>query len=167
MQCIGILSNREFDELLSSAYEFLEFFTRVKVAEPDEEATFAIVQQVSRQFSRDYQVHIEERILERALMLSTNYMLNERHPAKAIKVVRLACEQLDYERSIQKTTHITLRVEDIIHDDFMVHSLHFFLLPGFFSSQVGESHEVGKSYRMRNEINSSRRRRLGHWQTQA
>jgi hypothetical protein len=29
---------------------------------------------------------------------------------------------------------------------FMVHSLHFFLLLGFGSSQIGESHEVGKSY---------------------
>lgn len=115
VQCIGILSNREFDELLSSEYEFLAFFTRVTVTEPDEEATFAIVQQMSQQFAQDYQVQIEERILERAMMLSTNYMLNERHPAKAIKVVRLACEQFDYERSLQSTTRTTLCVEDIVH----------------------------------------------------
>jgi hypothetical protein len=34
----------------------------------------------------------------------------------------------------------------------MVHSLRCFLLPGLVSSQVEESHEVGKSYRMLNEV---------------
>ena len=34
---------------------------------------------------------------------------------------------------------------------FIVHSLRFFLLPSFDSSQGGESHEVGKSYSVRRE----------------
>ncbi len=115
VQCIGILSSREFEELLSSEYEFLEFFTRVHVTEPDEEATLAILKQLSTQFAQDYQVQIDERMLERAMMLSSNYMLNEHQPAKAVKVLRLACEQLDYERSAFGATRITLSVEDIIH----------------------------------------------------
>ncbi len=115
LQFIGILSNREFEDLLSSEYEFLEFFTRVIVAEPGEEATLEILKLVSTKLEQEYHTQIDERVIERALMLSTNYILSERHPNKSIKILHRACELVDYARTVHGKSETALRIEDIIH----------------------------------------------------
>lgn len=114
LQLIGIISTREFEELLSPEQEFLEFFTRVRVVEPDEAATFAILKLVSTELEREYQLQLDERVIERAFMLATNYMLSERHPAKSIKILRQACELIDYERRAHSQSQTAVRVEDIV-----------------------------------------------------
>ncbi|HVB25179.1 MAG TPA: AAA family ATPase [Ktedonobacteraceae bacterium] len=111
---IGILSNRDYDELLSSDFELLELFTRVNIDEPEEEVALAIAKQACIEFEHIYQVRIEARAIERALLLSTNYILNERLPAKVIKILRQACEELDYERVQCAEKRAIVNVSDVI-----------------------------------------------------
>lgn len=115
LQFIGIVSDREFEELLSTEREFLEFFTRVRVVEPGEDAMLEILKLASTTFEQDYHVQIDERVIERVLMLSTNYILSERHPAKSIKILHQACELADYERTVLGKPRVDVRIEDVIH----------------------------------------------------
>src|SRR5207237_7080648 len=80
LHLIAVLSNRDFEELLSSEHELLEFFTRINVEEPEEELAMAIIKQASNKLEQDYRVSIEERAIERALLLSSDYILNDNLP---------------------------------------------------------------------------------------
>jgi ATP-dependent Clp protease ATP-binding subunit ClpA len=99
VQIIGVMSNNDFEDLFSSDYEMLELFTRVKVEEPGEETALAIVRQVCLELQQDYKVTIDEPAIKRSVDLSASYILNERLPVKAIKILRRVCEELDYNRT--------------------------------------------------------------------
>lgn len=114
VQMIGVMSDADFNDLLSAEPDILEFFTRVAVKEPDIEATFDIAKQACVALARDYKVTIEERVVYRALVLSSNFILNERFPAKAIKILRRVCEDIDYERTQLAKNRDTVTEEDLI-----------------------------------------------------
>ena len=100
--------------MLSSDHEILEFFTRVKVEEPDKETALAVVRQACARLEQDYKVIIEEQAIERTVVLSADYILNERLPSKAIKILRNVCENLDYERMQREGQQVIVTVSDII-----------------------------------------------------
>ncbi|MFL5704712.1 MAG: AAA family ATPase [Ktedonobacteraceae bacterium] len=114
LHLIAVLSNHDFDELLSYDYELLEFFTRVNIEGPDKEIALAITKQICSELERTYKVSIEERTIERAVILSDNYLLNEQLPAKAIKILRQACEHLDYERAQLASKRTMVTTSDVI-----------------------------------------------------
>lgn len=107
VQLIGVMSNNDFEDLLSSDYEVLELFTRVKVEQPDEGTALAIVKQACIGLQQDYNVTIEERAIKLSVDLSASYILNECLPIKAIKILRRVCEDLDYERTQATTQQVT------------------------------------------------------------
>jgi ATP-dependent Clp protease ATP-binding subunit ClpA len=114
IQLIGVMSNWDFEDLLASDHELLEFFTRVVVDEPEDAEAVAIASQASVGLAREYRVTIEQRAVERAVALASDYILNERHPAKAIKILRRVCEDLDYERTQHSGTNTTVAAPAVI-----------------------------------------------------
>lgn len=111
---IGVMSNWDFEDLLSSDHELLEFFTVVNVEEPKEETAVDIVKKASAQLELEYKLTIEEKAIERAVVLSNDYILNERLPMKAIKILQRVCEDLDYERTERGGKRTTITVPDVI-----------------------------------------------------
>lgn len=99
VQVIGILDDWDFDDLVSADHELLEFFTRVKVVEPKVKEAVEIVAQAATALGNDYKATIEPHAIERAVTLSANFILSERLPIKAIKILRRVCEDLDYART--------------------------------------------------------------------
>lgn len=114
MQLIAVMSNTDFEDLLSSDHEMLELFTRVDVEEPDVEDSLDIVGQASKNLTQEYQLVIDEKAVERAVVLSSDYILNERLPAKALKILRRACEDLDFERTQKEQERDRVEVGDVI-----------------------------------------------------
>jgi len=114
VQVIGILSKWDFDDLLAADAEIMELFTRVEVEEPKEEPAQAILQNVSRRFVEDFGVTIEERAIQRAVVLSVSYVMNERLPTKAIKILRRVCEDAEYERTQQGRQRPTITPDDVV-----------------------------------------------------
>ena len=104
VQVIGIMTDWDFDDLLSADHELLEFFTRIRVTEPKVKEAVEIVTQSAAALGRDYRAQIEPRAIGRAVSLSADYILSERLPIKAIKILRRVCEDLDYART-QKGSH--------------------------------------------------------------
>ncbi|GHO65068.1 chaperone protein ClpB [Ktedonobacter sp. SOSP1-52] len=115
IQLIGILSQRDFEELFSANQELLEFFTCVSIDEPEEELALTIARHVCVELEREYAVNIEERAIERAVSLATDYILNEYHPAKAIKILQQACEHVDYARTQNGEHRTEVTTQDIVH----------------------------------------------------
>jgi ATP-dependent Clp protease ATP-binding subunit ClpA len=110
---IGVLSSWDFEDLLSSDHEMLEFFTRVNVEEPKKEDAIDIVKKAAIELEQEYKLTIEERAIERAVVLSADYILNERLPTKAIKILRRVCEDIDYERTQDKGKRTSLAAHDV------------------------------------------------------
>ena len=105
---IGVMSTWAFDDLLASDHEMLKFFTRIDVQEPKKDAAIDIVKKASLDLEREFNLVINEKAIERAVTLSTNYIMSERLPTKAIDVLRRACEDADYERTQHGKTGLVL-----------------------------------------------------------
>ncbi|RMG22395.1 MAG: ATP-dependent Clp protease ATP-binding subunit [Methanobacteriota archaeon] len=114
IQVIGILSHRDYEEFLSSDEQMLSFFTRIPVKEPEETVAIDIVKQASAQLPKEFDVTIEEKAIERAVVLSSNFIMNERLPAKAIKILRRICEDIEYYRSKREAVEERITVEHVI-----------------------------------------------------
>lgn len=99
VRMIGVLSRWDFHDLIAGDAEMLETFTRVEIDEPPEDRSLEIVRQVAGQFEKEFGLSIDQRVPERAVVLSANYILSERLPAKAISIVRHVCEDADYDRA--------------------------------------------------------------------
>lgn len=162
---IGLLSQRDFEELLAAEQDILDFFTRVNVEEPEEEAASAILKQKSSEFEQEYGIHIEEKAVERALFLSTNYILNAYLPAKAINILRLACENLDYERTQHRDPRAAVTVPDIIQVVAQLSGLPEATLTGIAQkvdySQALSSFVVGQEQAVKVVANELRRIKAG------
>jgi ATP-dependent Clp protease ATP-binding subunit ClpA len=111
---IGVMSNRDFEDLFSSDHEILEFFTRINIEEPKEECAIDMVRRASAALEQEYKVTIEEKAAERSVILSADYILNKRLPSKAINILRRACEDLDYDRTQRGSERSTLSAQDVI-----------------------------------------------------
>ncbi len=96
IRLLGSLSPWDFEDLLASDYEMLELFNLVRMEEPQEKAALDMVAQAATLLEQKYRLTIDQRAMERAVVLSANYILNERLPSKAIKVLARACEDLRY-----------------------------------------------------------------------
>jgi ATP-dependent Clp protease ATP-binding subunit ClpA len=113
-QLIGILSETAFEDLFASDHSLLELFTQVSLPEPEPAKAVAIVTQAAEDVAREFNVKIEPRTIERTVAISTDYILNERLPSKAIRLLRRAAEDLNYARDQEKASRDTVLLEDIL-----------------------------------------------------
>jgi ATP-dependent Clp protease ATP-binding subunit ClpC len=97
-QIVAVMSPPDFKDLLSSDPTTRDFFTRVELAEPSGDEAIEIVSQDGAALSAEYGFAIEPAAIRRSIALTTSYMLSERLPGKAIRVLRRACEDVDYAR---------------------------------------------------------------------
>ena len=111
---IGLMSPREFEELASDDPEMLEFFARVDVEEPNQEVAKKLLLHFATGLAGRYEVEIEEQAIERAVVLSANYILNERLPAKALRILERVCEDIDYERRQLGHDRNRVTVDDVV-----------------------------------------------------
>lgn len=114
LQIIGIMSNREYDELISGDQEMLELFDRVAIEEPDEAATLPILQHVRGFLEEEYGLRVDDQAISRAVNLTANYVMNERLPAKAIKILERACDDVDFDRRQLGACGDSVTVEHIV-----------------------------------------------------
>lgn len=114
IQIIGVMSQWDFDELLSSDAEIAELCTRVDLPEPDETASFKIVQHAARQLEQTYGVAIEAKALKKAVVLSARFIWNQQLPTKAIRILERVCEDQDYERTQLGSIRNEIETADVI-----------------------------------------------------
>jgi ATP-dependent Clp protease ATP-binding subunit ClpA len=95
---IGLLTPREYEELVADDPDYNEFFSRVDVEEPDPQTAIQLLTQLAKSIERQFNLSIDAEAIRQAVLLSANYILNDHLPIKAMNILRRACEDLDYER---------------------------------------------------------------------
>ena len=99
VRVVGLLNRWEYVDLVSGDPEALEPFTRVDLEEPTEEVAEVIAYRAALELAGDYDLEIGREVARKAVTLSSSFLLGERLPAKAVKILRRACDELDYERA--------------------------------------------------------------------
>ncbi|TDB91406.1 ATP-dependent Clp protease ATP-binding subunit [Actinomadura sp. KC216] len=110
---IGVLSAHDYDELITPDRALLELCARVEVDEPGQAEARDMAAQAAEEFAARFKVKVTDRAVERAVVLPVDFMLNERLPAKSVRVLRRACEDLHYRRTQEGSDQEAVGPDDI------------------------------------------------------
>jgi len=112
---LGLLTPREYEEFFTDDPDLHDHFQRVDVEEPDPEVAQQMLRHLSTGLEQRYRATIDAEAVRQAVLLSANYILNDQLPAKALKLLHRACEDLDYERGQLGAPRNRVSADDIIH----------------------------------------------------
>lgn len=99
LHLIGVMSGVDFEDLLGGDREMLDHFTRVEIDEPPDDMARTIVAQALSALCAEFRLVAEPEVVSRSVLLTAEYLLSERLPSKAIRVLRRIGEDLDFDRS--------------------------------------------------------------------
>lgn len=111
---IGVLGGHEFDDMIVPDHSLVELITRVDMDEPSQVEARDMVRQAADALAAEFDLAVDERAIERAVVLAGDYIINERLPAKAIRVLRRACEDLHYRRTQEASEQAAVGGDDIV-----------------------------------------------------
>lgn len=94
---IGILTTDAYTDLVAYDEVLRERFTSIELKELSKEETIEVLKQMKPDIEEKYGVLIDNESLKKATILSYDFIMNERLPAKAIKVLKSACDSARYE----------------------------------------------------------------------
>ena len=95
---IGIFTPQEYQEVIGSDADLSRLFTHLEVPEPSEDQALPRVALAAHQFEADYGLSIPLDVVRRTVSLSAHFVLNEHLPGKAIRLLRTACDDVDFSR---------------------------------------------------------------------
>jgi ATP-dependent Clp protease ATP-binding subunit ClpA len=98
VQLIGVLTSQEYDDLLAGDQALRELTTRITLTEPGRDAAVDMVRQAAAALAAEFGVAVRDGAVRRAVAMSGDYIFSQRLPLVAVKVLRRACEDLDYRR---------------------------------------------------------------------
>jgi ATP-dependent Clp protease ATP-binding subunit ClpA len=113
-QFIGLLTPRDYEQFVSDDPDYGEFFARVEVREPDVDVALNILRHFAAGLEHRYGVSIDPEAIRQAVLLSANYILYDQLPAKALKLLHSACEEIDYERSQLGSARDRITADDMV-----------------------------------------------------
>lgn len=109
-----VINREEYPDLLSRDADLLMRLTLVELPEPEEDQAHQIAQGQARRLAEQFQVKIEPGLVQRAVGLTSNFLLSERHPAKTIRLLQQVCEDLEFNRSQLGMSVGAMRINDVI-----------------------------------------------------
>jgi ATP-dependent Clp protease ATP-binding subunit ClpA len=110
---IGLLSPREFEELIAFDADALELFTVVRLHEPDVPTATALAAHYAAGLAMQYDARISDGAIARSVALTSAYVLHERLPAKAVNVLRSICDDIDFDRSQHGADRREINEDDV------------------------------------------------------
>ncbi|MFD5111503.1 AAA family ATPase [Streptomyces sp. NPDC058391] len=111
---IGVLSDQEYDDLLAADHALRELTTRIEMTEPDRASARDMVRQAADALEAEFRTEVDDRAVDRAVVMSGDYILNQRLPLAAVKVLRRACEDLNYRRTQLGDARAVVTTEDVV-----------------------------------------------------
>ncbi|MFO1045209.1 MAG: AAA family ATPase [Planctomycetaceae bacterium] len=99
LQIVATLSKWEFNDLIGSDAELLEYFTHIELEEPCGEELIPIIRQIADGLELEFKLRISDAAVQRVLTLCSGYILNEHFPQKAARLLRHVCEDLEFDRT--------------------------------------------------------------------
>ncbi len=111
---VGLLTPREYEDLVADDPEYAEFFTRVEVPEPDPETALGLLRHFARGLEHEFGVAIEDAAVARAVRLTADYVLSDHLPGKALAVLHRVCEDADYDQSQRGRARDRVTAGDVV-----------------------------------------------------
>ena len=111
---IGLMTPREYEEFVGDNPEFAELFVRIDVPEPEPAVALRLLNHYAAGLQERYRTIIDPEAVRQAVTLTADYVLNDQLPAKALKVLVRACEELNYERSQLGRTRERIVAGDVV-----------------------------------------------------
>src|SRR5579862_286725 len=91
---VGILSPQEYEERLASDADAHDQFSVIPLHEPEGLVAIRLVSHFAAGLQHHYQVEIDPEAIHRTVTLSNSYILHERLPHKAVKVLGSICDDI-------------------------------------------------------------------------
>lgn len=116
---IGTVNVEAYTDIVARDDELRSRLTSIKVDELSKEETIEILKRRKKGIEKDYNVSIDDAAVARAVKLSHDFIMNERLPTKAIKVLRNACDSARFEihraskKSSVTTDHVVKEIARI------------------------------------------------------
>lgn len=98
LRLIGVMNDWEYNEQIASDAAMLDYFTRVQVEEPSEATALELTRHHAQALSKEFSLRIDQHVVERVVKLSSTFILGERHPAKAVRILRQVCEDTMFDK---------------------------------------------------------------------
>ncbi len=95
---IGVVRPDELEDLTGHDPELSEMFSIVEIPEPDPACAARLLRHFAAGMERHFGVTIEPAAIDRAAQLTHAYILHERLPNVALKVLEAACEEVRFEQ---------------------------------------------------------------------
>jgi ATP-dependent Clp protease ATP-binding subunit ClpA len=114
LRVIGLMSDRDYEDVFTDDQLLLESFDRVRVQEPDVPTAESLLFHYRDGLQHEFGVGISDAAVKRAVVLSSNYILNECLPGKALKILHRACDDLLYERTQHGVDQAEVDVDDVV-----------------------------------------------------
>ncbi len=115
-QIIGLMTPHEYFQLIADDPDYQDFFGKVDVEEPAPETAIKLMRHFARGLEAKFGLAIEDEAIREAVGLSAAYILNDQLPAKALRILHDACEEMDYQRTKDRGQ----RTEDRITVDHVI-----------------------------------------------
>ena len=114
LRVIGVLSRWEYNDLIGNDADLADFFTRIEIEEPREVHALQIISAAASGLSCEFGLKILPEAVERAAMLGSSYILSACQPAKSIRIIRRACENVHYEVAQLAKTREAVNASDVV-----------------------------------------------------
>ncbi len=96
---VALLSPIEAEELIRGDPELSDLFSTIQLPEPEPHTATALVQRYAAGLEHHYQLRIGGEAIRLAVTLSDSYIMHERLPHKAVKILQSVCDDVAYDRS--------------------------------------------------------------------
>ncbi|RVU17992.1 ATP-dependent Clp protease ATP-binding subunit [Streptomyces antnestii] len=96
---IGVLAGHDYEDLVAADHVLQELTSRIDMAEPERDAARDMVRLAADALEKEFTgIRVEHHAVARAVVLAGDFVRHQRLPLSAVKVLRRACEDLDYAR---------------------------------------------------------------------
>jgi ATP-dependent Clp protease ATP-binding subunit ClpA len=113
-QLIPILTQAEYEETMAGYAEFEEYFTRLEFPEPNQETAARIVESYAESLQNQFGFAISAEMVKLTVTLASNYVLNERLPGKARRILKRVCQDTAFENERGSDLKRELESNDLI-----------------------------------------------------
>lgn len=111
---VGLLSPRDYEDLIAEDADLRERFAAVEIPEPHAETAVRMLGYYAAALEEAHGVTIEPEAIRQAVVLTDRYVLHERLPGKAIKVLREICDDIGYERVQSASRQRKVTADDVV-----------------------------------------------------
>jgi ATP-dependent Clp protease ATP-binding subunit ClpC len=111
---IGLLGPREYEELVAEDADMGETFVAAEAPEPGGETACRLLTALAAGLEDAHCLKIDPDAILQAVVLTDRYILHERLPGKALKVLRQVCEDIAYEREESGSARQRVTADDVI-----------------------------------------------------